>query len=160
MRLPGCVLTKTAIWIGLPFPYNCDYSDGAKHASPRSPKWSVTYQISSLPHFTEEWTDVRAESNKAVSEVAWVITMSYSRVGYQIKKFQDSACQILKFQYFACQILTFQDSACQILKFQYFASQILNFKILHVKFWNFNMLHGLLNSEILKFFNLLVINSR
>ena len=86
--------------------------------------------------------------------------MSYSRVGYQIKKFQDSACQILKFQYFASQILTFQDSACQILKFQYFASQILNFKILNVKFWNFNILHGLLNSEILKFFNLLVINSR
>ena len=66
--------------------------------------------------------------------------MSYSRVSYQIKKFQDSACQILKFQYFA--------------------SQILNFKILNVKFWNFNILHGLLNSEILKFFNLLVINSR
>ena len=160
MRLPGYVLTKTAIRIGLPFPYNCDNSDGAKHSSPRSPKWSVTYQISSLAHFTEEWTGVRTESNKAVSEVAWVITMSYSRVGYQIKKFQDSACQILKFQYFACQILTFQDSACQILKFQYFASQILNFKILHVKFWNFNILHGLLNSEILKFFNLLVINSR
>ena len=70
MRLPGYVLTKI-IRIGLPFPYNCDYSDGAKHASPRFPKWSVTYQISSV-HILLKSEQVFAPSltRPYVSEVA------------------------------------------------------------------------------------------